>query len=1407
MNLSRICLLILCIAPFSSLTAQSLDLFFEHLTTEDGLSQNDVNCIIQDSLGFMWFGTNDGLNRYDGYNVTEFKPAETDSFSISSNLINCLETDHRNRLWIGTTGFGISCFDPSTERFTNYVHDPNVPSSLGSNQILDIHADRKSRLWVGTAHGLNLFELTTEEEGFQGSALRNITKKMIPPALQSIHINAIYQYEDNVYWILTESGVFTLQDRESSRDYLAMETIAPYIVATGIEAYNEEVMIIGGSNGLYWFDLQNRDPLTGRISPIVINPRMHNKLIVYQGEIWTTSPFGLSRYGFPEGERLPRLIKRYASDLRDLHSLNKSVLRFIYADQNGLIWLGTNGGGVNKFDPEKKVFAHYQQQLEEGSLSNNKIRSVFEDSRQNLWLGTEGGGVNFLPRSSKRDEYLSFEQLNRPSYCFAITEYEEEGEPYILLGGQSVPSLFKIRLNDAQRGIQNSQLQAIRNINSSVFALLNQDDRYIWIGTYSEGVFRMPIGQENDEKSQFRHEAREPHSISSSLIRSLIQDSKGNIWIGTGFGLNLLIAAETQNASPVFKHFFYQKEDSSSLSHNYILALHESKKGDIWVGTFGGGLNKYVPGNGTKRASFIRYNEEDGLPNNVVKGILEDEEGYLWISTNKGLSRFDPEKEEFHNYDTNDGLQSDEFSELAAYKLQNGEMLFGGVNGFNVFRADSLYSNPHLPKVAFTSFQVLNTELKVGETYNDHDILPKAISYTNEIQLLHDENSFSVEFSALHYSAPDKNQYAFKLENFQDNWAYVDASKRFATFTNLSPGTYTLYVKASNNDGLWNEEASELKIIIAPPFWRTWWAFAFYLALLVFLLWAFRRYTIIGIKEKHELVLEHLEKEKAEELQKLKLQFFTNISHELRTPLTLISGPMEYLLKSGKGLAYDERQRQYVLIRKNADYLLRLVNQLLDFRKLDQGILKLKVGPVDAIAYIKEIAEPFQFIANKKNIDYEFKISDSQGLKWIDLDIVEKTLYNLLSNAFKFTPPDGKINVVVKILQGDQAKASGIFASEVLSIEISDSGPGIPAEERENIFDRFYKSDDTVTENYSGAGIGLAYTRDLVHLHHGTISVDDSETGGARFKVNIPIEKRAYTRPERVASGLENVSQVQNQIDKWEEEIIEEEKVVASTNPIGNKPQVLVVDDNADIRSFIKGALSEDYLVIEAEDGEIGLKTATESLPDLILSDVMMPNMDGMAFCNHIKSEPLTSHIPVILLTAKTSEESEREGLAFGADDYIRKPFKIDILKLKIQNLLKLREDIHKRFRKEVLLEPEAISVTSTDEIFLKKAMDLIEEHMTNPDFNVENMAQEIGVSRSKLYLKLKALTGQSSSEFIRTVRLKRAVQLLESSDLTVKEIMYMTGFNTASYFSKCFKKQFGIVPSEYVKQQRTLVG
>ncbi|MEM9986648.1 MAG: response regulator, partial [Bacteroidota bacterium] len=586
-----------------------------------------------------------------------------------------------------------------------------------------------------------------------------------------------------------------------------------------------------------------------------------------------------------------------------------------------------------------------------------------------------------------------------------------------------------------------------------------------------------------------------------------------------------------------------------------------------------------------------------------------------------------------------------------------------------------------------------------------------------------------------------------------------------------------------------------------------------------------------GIREKHQLVLEHLEKEKNEELQQMKLRFFTNISHELRTPLSLISGPMDFLIQSGHSLDYENREKQYVLIRKNANYLLRLVNQLLDFRKIDQGIVQLKVRCGDIVSYVKEISEPFEFIASKKDINFEVIAEQPECMVWFDRSIVEKAVYNLLSNAFKYTPAGGNIRLEIrKSAEGSLLTRRGL-SKNCLEIRVRDTGLGIPDKQKEKVFDRFFKVGENDKNNPAGVGIGLSYTRELVRIHHGKIWAEDNDSQGACFVVQLPLSGKAYGKKEKCTEKLAQSKAYSPSVVYDPALILEQEQLVNGNghaalhtnghNGNGHDPHeevqadqekanealangkrsMLIIDDNPDIRSFLHDAFKAEYKILEAVDGIAGWEMAQAHTPDLILSDVMMPGRNGIELCHMLKEDPLTSHIPIVLLTAKISEESELEGLRNGADGYIRKPFKLDLLTYKIHNILASREELQKRFRKEVILEPKEITVTSTDEIFLQKAMDLIEENMTDTDFNVEALAREIAMSRSKLYLKLKALTGQSSSEFIRTVKLKRAVQLLESSDLTVKEIMFMTGFNTASYFSKCFKKQFGVVPSEYVRQ------
>lgn len=1414
MNQPRKLLLIILISLLGGpkIFCQSDFIYFEHITTEQGLSQNDVNCIFQDRKGFMWFGTNDGLNRYDGYSFELFKPEMGNPNSISSNLIQTLDEDHGGRIWIGTAGGGLNCYDPVTKKFYYFKETSDSTHLAIYEHVLDLMVDKEGILWMSSLAGVQAFEITEKET--ETGIIPQLQSITLPEDLQKGNFPEICQDNDNNIWIGGDPGLFKVsKSNDTSHPYkvkkVAFASQIPNLQIFSIAKYLKHALLVGTNKGFFYLpDLRaSKQDLT--TTTRLASGAFGRIQIDKNEQIWVGTPNGLVLFRIPEGDTIPQLIRRHRNDLNGPNSISKNVILSIYEDDFGLLWAGTNGGGVNKFDPEKNTFLHIKKSLTSGSISYDKIRSIYEDSYSNLWVGTEGGGLNFQAAKYNDGYYSHFETLNIPENVFAITEVNQDNQSYLYLGAKANPGLYRIKIRGNKGFDKPEEINLTPAISASSFSLLNDENKFLWVGTYNLGLYRLPFSdiKNQDKRIHFRHDPASPQSLSDDIVRSLLKDSKGNIWIGTGKGLNKISADEIHGDLPQFKRYLSSQKDSLSISHNYILALYESKAGELWVGTFGGGLNKLIPGKNGQKDHFIRYAEKDGLPNDVVKGILEDDLGHLWLATNKGLSRFDPVNQVFKNYDTHDGLQSKEFSELACFRRKNGEMLFGGVNGFNSFFPDSIRDNTQAPEVVFTDFEVVNKPITVGEELNGRVILDKAISEIEHIDLKYDENSFSLAFSALHFSAPEKNHFLFKLEGFDPDWISVTAQKRFATYTNLEPGDYTISVIASNNDGIWNENPAKISITIAPPYWKTWYAYMLYGVLLLGFLIAVQLYTIIGIKDKHALVLEHLENEKTQELNQLKLQFFTNISHELRTPLTLISGPMDYLIKSGKGLDYHEREYQYQLIKKNSNYLLRLVNQLLEFRKMDRGKIQLQVQEGEIETFIREISEPFQFIAQKKQISYEIQAEAMNKQVWFDPGIIEKILYNLLSNAFKFTPKGGSVKVFLSGNSAAEARSKKEGTFDRLTIQIIDTGPGIDTKNQTKIFERFYKGKQKDEFNKGGTGIGLAYTKSLVELHKGSIQLNSTVGQGSTFLVSLPVRKKDYEKSEIRDSRLK-VSQVANDpLTYLTDTILEEDprEIQVETSNLfkSGLPYLLIIDDNKDIRRFIQTAFSASYNIVEAENGAEGLTLANEIIPDLIICDVVMPIMDGIEFCETLKTEAKTSHIPVILLTANSSEEVEIEGLKLGADAYIRKPFNLEKLKLRMQNIIKQRLELKDRFRKQILLEPEEVTVTSTDEIFIKKAMDLVEEHMADPEFNVENMVQEIGMSRSKLYLKLKAITGQSSSEFIRTVRLKRAVQLLESSDLTVKEIMYMTGFNTASYFSKCFKKQFGIPPSEYVANLR----
>ena len=1404
--LYRLCVrqLLVCLVLLTTSSIAQTSINFERISTDHGLSQSDINCIYQDEIGYMWFGTHDGLNKFDGYDFTVYNPDKKRSGTINSNLIFDIEGDYDGNLWIGTTGSGLNFFDKKTGKFTQYRYSEDDNNSLSNDHITTLFRDSKKRLWIGTNEGLNMLDLSKDRDSIKF----NRYNPEQDPFVTGWDGNAIYTiFEDSQerIWIGGHDGLYImLRDRNGDFYFrLINEDIGlPTLNVRTIVEDKFGRLYIGTNEGLFTLSYNG---ITTEIFPLLEG--YYNDLITTADDrIWAATASGLLYLKNTSRDDLPILVERFEYDPRNSKSLSKNIVKSLYIDKTGILWVGTNGGGLNKFDPDQKQFRHIRKTQDPNSLSYDKIRSMFEDSNGTLWIGTEGGGLNMLP--SGTNSYDDFKNFLAITKAFTITEIETGNARKLLIGAENFPGLYQLDISGGGP-IEEKDFVAVPEINRSVFALLADSNRNVWIGTYGGGVYRWlynPSSKTYSKDVLFYDEAN-PKGISSNIIRSMIEDSHGNIWLATGDGLCKISTSEIAKKNPKFDKYKNVPGDETSISHNYILSIYESNDQQLWVGTFGGGLDKFIPETDTDPSGFINYSEGDGLPNNVIKGILEDEQGNLWVSTNKGLSKFNPENETFKNYDSNDGLQDNEFQELACLKRKDGEMLFGGINGFNSFYPEAITDNTYGAQTVITNFSVFNEQVEIGEQLNGRVILESSLDLTKTIKLKHWENNFSFEFAALHFAAPKKNKYAYKLQGFDEDWIYTNADKRFATYTNLSPGDYSLMVKASNNDGVWDATPSILKISVVPPFWKTPWAYLVYALFALLLLWAYRRYTIIGTTEKHQLELDQLNKEKTEELHRLKLEFFTNISHEFRTPLTLIKGPLEYLRKNAQKIDTSEVHEQYDIMHKNTNYLMRLVNQLLDFRKVSRGNMKLVVRNGNIVDFIKEVGEPFQFLAHKNQIEFEVIASQEHMDTWFDFDALEKIMNNLLSNAFKFTPKKGRVTVELHYTdKSDSNEQSNDNNARDISIFVKDSGPGISQDNAAQIFERFYVEKDKSKKNLDGAGIGLSFTKQLVELHQGSIDVQSKINEGTTFIVSLPILREAYEGLDDIsikditdADYFMRSSEAESLAISINDELADENISVARAK----LPVLLVVDDNKDIRTFIKQALQHDYAVYEADDGKRGLEMTLKLLPNIILTDVIMPVMDGVEFCEKVKTRQETSHIPVIMLTARASQESEIKGLRNGADDYIKKPFDMDLLQLKLSNTIKQREELRKRFNRNITLQPKEVTVTSSDELFLQRAMEIVEIHMMDTDFNVEMMVKEMGYSRSNLYLKFKELTGLSSSEFIRNIRLKRAMQLFEQSDRSVKEIMYMTGFNTASYFSKCFKKQFGVIPSEYIRQIR----
>lgn len=1380
--MKKLIFLILFVLQIGILSAK--EFIFEKITTQQGLSQNDVNCIFQDHNGFLWIGTNDGLNRYDGYTFRTYriKDKKEQEEGLSSNLVFQIKEDNKGRLWIGTSNEGVCVFNLSTEEFTHIRNTSSNPIRLADNRILDLECMSDGSVWLATEKGVTII---SEKNGkFETTNLISLAQT----PLVSKACNVVV--EDNMGHICLglHNGLIVCKTNNKLIECTEIEDLQDFNVRCVLPAYNG--FIIGTGEGLFFLDNVKEDLAKSRLIQINDLPAT-DVYLDDRKNLYVASQLKLLVYSCDCAHN-KFVLQTEINQGRSKSDLSSNMVMSIYGDSSGIIWIGTNGGGLNKYNPKRKKINHYKNTNLAGSLSSNKIRAVFEDSNKNIWIGTEGGGVNFLNTSKGRNFESGFEkyfldefQIENRIYTFVETD-KVNGKSEIWAGAAFPQTLVCFNNKEKLSLINNKELSD--KVKASIFTSLKDKDGNIWFGTYgSKGLYKYEKRKNKYHLINYQAKAIEG-GLSSNIIRSLLQDTLGNIWIGTDAGINILTVNELKKEKPFFKVFKNNINDDNSLSNDYILPLFKSTKGDLWVGTMGGGLNRVNYHENIDSISFTSYGTSDGFPNNVIKGILEDQEGNLWISSNKGLSKFNTENHSIMNYDVSDGLQDNEFSELACCKLSDGMMIFGGVNGFNTFYPEEINADMLPPKVAFTDLQVLNKSVNVGDVVSKRVILNQSINQTKRVQLKYSENSFAIYFSALHFSAPTKNKYKYMLEGFDDNWIIKNSDERFAKYTSLNPGTYVFKLYASNNDGIWSKEAREIEVIVVPPWWKSNLAIAIYLILFVYILWFFQRFSFIRIKQKNELLMEHFEKKKIEELNQLKFRFFTNVSHEFRTPLSLIIGSAQKLLRKEEELSAKAKEK-CITIQRNSELMLRLINQLMDFRKMEHDKMSLSVRNVNLVELLEQIYASFKEAASHKNIHFNFSVEQKQAQVWIDTDKVEKILYNLLSNAFKFTNRGGQIDLIL------------VLQEEHMIIKVKDNGIGIPMHMQAHIFDRFYQGNKINGNEISGTGIGLSYAKGLADLHGGDIRFTSAEGLGSCFELDLKRGKEHYKLSDIAnEQALMPVCKVRKNTEIGiPESCIKTENSEQHLNT--NKDTLLIVEDNVELLNFLCDNFSETYKVYSALNGEEGLNIALQQDIDIILSDIAMPVKDGFELCKELKTNEQISHIPIVLLTAKANSEDSIKGYELGADAYVQKPFDLDVLEAQVAAVIINRKKLKRKLRKSIEIVPSEVTTTAFDEKFLNNLLSIIEDNISNFEFTVEELANLYGMPQVNINKKLKSLTGQTASAFIRNVRLKRACQLLKTGRYTVADVTYEVGFSDLKYFRSCFKKEFKLNPSEFVKQ------
>lgn len=1424
-----------CLCLCHTIVKADINLLFEQISTQNGLSQNTVRSILVDRKGFVWAGTVDGLNRYDGYQFINYKPQIGNTKSLIDHRIKDVFQDRDGYIWIKTYNDVFCCYDPVTDSFVDYYErqeaslftsyyeaangdiwlwgdthgtlriqkrdnrfiatsftEHTTPGMRKKGRFL--FEDSKGTIWFGGDFGLfrvgkeedtatqiakDVFMKGVEQEGsplffitqheifiydFRTRGLRSMLR------VSSLELNNMTVSAHKDLLLTTrDSGVYlyhTLSNILEKADWMKDPKLTGNIE---FKTDKSGAVCFYNHSGIVWF----YNPKTGkckrmelippRIAGLIDNERycMHQDA---KGDYWiTTYGNGLWFYN-PETDSLINY-----KHIEHKNSPASDYMLSIAEDALGTIWIGSEYAGIIKVVRPNYDMRIVQPEQEIAIGTHNNVRAVFVDSYNKTWVGTKNGNLYVYNSDITKKEYV-LQDINP----YTIVE-DAKQQVWVGTKGKGLYILNKENYRKIAH-YNNGDIAAKDYIYNAIFNILRDKQGRMWLATFGGGIF---LAEEQNEGYHFRRFFQDLGNL--SYIRYLYQDSHGLIWAASSDGL-LRFNPDSLFANPTsYEHYTLDISKPGTLNCRDIKTIYEDLEGTIWIGSAGGGLSKFVEKSDTSETRFIAYTTEQGLSGDIVSGIMEDDEGFLWVSTENGITRFNKQNHSMMVFLFSDKTYGNHFNENANTFCRDGNMLWGSLDGLLVFNPKSFVPNEHTPPVTLTEFKIYDQRVKVGEKDSP---LKQAIDHTRKLVLDYRQNTFTLEFATLSLGDTKKNKYMYMLENYDKQWS-ASTTYNAATYKNLAPGKYVFKVKGTNSDGVWSNETTEMEIIITPPFWKSDLAYLIYTLLIIALL-----FIIFRIIYKFSALNRDIQIEK--QLTNHKLRFFTNISHEFRTPLTLIRGAVENLNEQ-KDLP-EQATKQVQILTRNSNNLTHLIDQLLEFRKIQNNVLTLDLEETEMVRFAHDIYAGFQEVANQKNINYTFHSNYEAFKLYIDRRKVDKIFYNLLSNAFKFTPKDGEIAFLLTLDEANQTCVA----------QIKDNGIGIAKDKQHLLFSRFMQ----INFSASGTGVGLSLVKEFVETHKGTIQYENNPEGGSIFTVSLSTNPAIYDQANFITEERQNI--LAEKID--DKVLLPSEHPGDVTMPdiddstLSNY-KMLIIDDNDDIRAFLQDEFSKYFLVDTAENGKAGLEKATAGNPDLIICDVMMPEMDGFEVTRLLKEDFQTCHIPIILLTAHSSQEHQLEGIQSGADAYIMKPFSLKYLVTRVFKLIEQRELLKKRFSNEFVLDGQLISNTDKDKEFFKLIDKIIDENLSDSQFSVDKFAELAKMRRTIFYKKVKGITGFSPNELIKIKRMKKAATLLLEGELTVSEISYKVGFEDPFYFSKCFKAQYKCSPSKYGHSPKEATG